>query len=317
MIRIILMMLISFNSYASNSLFNFALENTQEPTTDYITTQTHRITTEWPLIWVNRCADIFGQNTCPNNRVYKGNAYTPMHRIDGIDVRPQFTTVKKADACTRMNAARALKINDRYIRTLSDYFDIQYIEASDVPTASVTTLNLKNKTYHYLIDTCVLIVSPNKRPTTLVFDYEVHDRRSPKELAFLVNRLKFHSRNTDIMWYTNSLHRESTRKNNGMYGVGLESVIKYSDYVGIVVWSGASPNRKSRQWSPVEDFLVSLSFIGQEKIVPFVSLYDVSVDEAKEIRSYLKDPVFGIWRHFQKWEDNLPLINCLAGISCR
>ena len=311
------------NAQAGNTLFTFALEGSQSPATDYITGRNDLVTTEWPLVWVNRCADLYGDGSCPNNRIYKGNAYNPMYIRNGREVRPQFTTIKKADACTRMNAALSLSIQDSYIQTLASTFNVATVRPLDIPQATITDMVHGGVTRSFLIDTCVLSDRPASRPTGLVFDYEVHDRRSPKELAFLVTRLRLHSRNTTIVWYTNSLFREATRRNNAMTGVGLDAILDSVDYIAPVVWSGATPGRseselstRTRTHSPVDDFLGSLALIGEAKIIPFVSLHDVTVSEVATMRSHLSDPAFGVWRNFQSWEDNLPLINCLAGLGC-
>lgn len=323
---VLILLLLPFRLSASNTLFTFGLEGTMPPATDYATGLNNYLTTEWPFVWANRCADIYGNGDCPNDRKFKGNYYHGIVSYNGKEVRPQFTTVKKADACTRINVARSTNVPESFVNNLASLYGIGILERPGlegvIGSYLTPIVNLGIERY-FLVDICVASPRVNVRPTGIIVDYEVHDRRSVDELAFLAQRIKLANQNRTVVWFINSLIKPSTRTNNATVDAGLAVLNQYADYIAPIIWSGATPGNpareipgRSRSFSPVDDFANSLGLIGEAKFLPFVSLYDVSVNEVQQMRNMVNDPAFGVWRNYQQWQNNLSLLNCLAGISC-
>lgn len=249
------------------------------------------------FLWVNRCADIDGNGSCPNTNKYKGNYYyiDPGNSIypgyqdvaggilkpdlpdqQGVlkpfEIRPQFTSVEKADGCTRLNLGRALGFPTSYLNNISQrhgLFDTspggqityRYHEMQDIVQnwqALVSSpVDKGNQRYYFFKDRCVLTpkLDPN-RIQGVVLDWEVQDHRSIQQTKTLINRARqvLNQKSKDLVLFTNSLSNVNAVKANGFisqqggqYNYSTLRHIKQTvDYFSPIVWSGATPGNPAR-----------------------------------------------------------------------
>ena len=312
-----------------NNVWVHALDNGRIDKATHFSTFSYRRLTpnESPMVWCNRSADINGDGSSPNTSVYKGNWYEGIFRsATHGETRPQFTTVNRADAATRITLARLLGYPDTFLTNLASQAGITWYNHSDLDISSAAALAEEyingGVTRWYLVDKVIVPAKPSHRPTSVMFDYEVHDSRSPADVIRLITQLRRDVRSTrKMIWFTNSLRNVSTRVRNGYNMHSTARLMSSADYVAPVVWTGATvgnPSReipgRPREWSPTFDFSETLRELGQGSaaVVPFLSGFDITDDEIDRIKVLSGGTDYGIWRNYTSWEECQRVIDRLS-----
>lgn len=259
------------------------------------------------LQWVNRCLFLPGvtptPGACRNTNRSKGNGYPAMPGESlKTQVRPVFSTYEKANTCTLIQIERVLGEPDASLEASAHRVGLT-LDANSNPQAiqargrNVQLANGQNAAY--LVDECVLDSSPGgPNLAGVMLDFEAWDLRTPEETVDFVRKVRAvtsrHGVKLGIL--TDPLPREL----NGMAASSVHGILAQVDVFAPAVATGASAGnaamevlRRQRQVDPATNFesqvavfggLGSLTKAERAKIVWQVGLYDISVDEAAELR---------------------------------
>ena len=131
-------------------------------------------------LWSNRCYDkSVGGSGCGWNA--KGNYLFPKFDHNGVEVRPFFTTIAKADACTMAQAASVLGMGDARVT--------EYTQPAGLKVVKRMELSASMMKGDRFIDLCILPDGAMPaRGRGISLDYEVQDGRSSKDTLDFLKR---------------------------------------------------------------------------------------------------------------------------------
>lgn len=312
------------------------------PASDYATISIRTILTESPgsgsglsfrkhyLLWANRCIFMEGITPdiaeCRNTRRTKGNGYPGMTANVPLQnqLRSAFSTYRHANACTTLSALRVLGEGETRLRERANAEGLELIldkRTNEQLWASATTVSTgTGLPQTYLIDKCIVEPVPMAEDAAgVVLDYEVWDDRTPIEaLSYLASLQDIvRSRGKTLIVATNPLPRAP----NGIDSSNAAKILATVDaFAPTVATGGAAANShigvvpRQRQRSPFESYQEQLQVLTNQGRAPLspelrrkllwnVSLYDLSLDEAAQLRNeFVREKYRGIMisRNFVK-----------------
>lgn len=287
-------------------------------------------------IWANYCTPIGAPNAdCQRvNNPTKGNYIAPAVTIgysenpqspeqitENYQIRPMFRSYKNADNCTYAQIAAAMNQPaemDAYIAKGDGLLKFVRHKDDGPELIALATERQFSPTSRgkILADVCLIDLNPKANFAGIVLDYEVWDRRTPSAVLTYVNEIR---KIIDLKpakqfyFYTNSLQQPGTRASNGVTEANANEIMQIVDGFSPIVWSGAGAggyglNATTRQWTFAESYEANLSILSDggkkplqlRKILPTVSLYDLSPAEARDLHDRIKARRFNgvkIWNN--------------------
>ena len=302
------------------------------------------------LLWTNRCVRMDGfthnPNDCRNDSEHKGNYGENALKEQGGHTRPAFSTYARADECTIIQARRLLGAEPAALKKLADKVGLQLVDPAN--RASVAhmprvTLSGPQGPQVYFQDVCILAPEPVATDVDgITLDYEVYDQRLPSETFVFLRRMKsvLDEYRKKLFLLTDDLAHGGAK--SGIDASNIGDILDLVDIFAPVVWSGATPGRpqvelaeQHRRWGVVADLREQIDVLSahgaapitgaqRHKLVLAVSLFDLHLDEARQLHAALVDDGY---RGFMMWRNSAETggacsrpenqaISCLAFGAC-
>lgn len=241
------------------------------------------------FLWANRCQGGERGQPCGGNP--KGNIIFPrILASDGSEARAYFTSVEKADACTMVQAAVALGIDQHNLEM-------------NAATAGVEVIGQGKRSQQYstprLVNVCLL---PEERLNAdvngVVLDYEVQDGRSSEQTErFLTEfaRLMRTAGKKSIL-YTNPLDAP-TQRATGLIGGNIPRIASEFDAISVMLWHG---NKQKDLKASAEAQMRLLKNIDRDKIVLVYEIRGTSLRDAQDVHDLMlreKYSAVMLWRN--------------------
>lgn len=259
--------------------------------------------TKYAFIWANRSLGGFQE---------KANPPWPRLTINGRECRPQYTSIAKADAATRIRIRYLLDMDYSAIARDAGFSPGNIMTWPDV-SAQSSKLCVQAKTGDYLGTTDIVWLPPVRLPKSnpkqfgVMLDYEVHDDRTPAQAEELISGIAadVHAAGHPFALYTNPLNGPSMQ-HSGLGPANMARILQHVDLMNILIWGHNAEGDPSKSY---EDQLNVIRGPQHANPVPANKLmlmfeiggdHGLTVQDAKNMRQLIdRDHISTVylWRH--------------------
>ncbi len=193
--------------------------------------QTESLKKYW-FLWANRCHALSqGESGASCGWNPKGNVVAPkLTLLSGEEVRTYFTTFEAANICTLIQADWALGASRAEIDRMAAKTRLSIVDRPENALANVHG--------NRLMDKCLLPQRLGPMTSGVVLDYEVQDRRTPRQTEdFLLEFAKLvKARGKRVILFSNPLDAP-TQRYTSITTDNLQRIAPAFDAVGVMLWS--------------------------------------------------------------------------------
>jgi hypothetical protein len=219
-----------------------------------------------------------------NHTRSKGNGLIPPYYNVGSEVRALFTTIQRANACTKIQLMRIFNESSIDLNSIAIKYGLQLASRSEELSWRVNS--------SYLTNVCILSDYTLPSDTEgVLFDYEVQDGRSNSQTtSFLSNINSYvHEKGKKTILYLNPLDGPS-QISTGIDSSNAPILRRRFDKMTVLLWSG------NKQQSIKDSFytqirIAGLDFYNKQKLTKIIiafELADTSLEDARIVHNLMK-----------------------------